>query len=88
MTTYNFDKNNPQKWLQETRKLFKLWMYKAEVGGGTTKFQDQIAFQIPKSKTSNENTTIPIQSKINYSVDNLNNIYKMISASVRTYIKS
>jgi len=88
MSGTQFDKNNPQKWLQETRKLFRLWMYKAEVGGGTTKFPIQISFQIPKSKISNKNTVIPIQSRINYSVDDLNSIYMMISKAVRTYIKS
>lgn len=88
MANMTFDKNDPQKWLQEIRKLFQMWMNKAEIGGGTIKFDHKYIFEIPKTKEEKKYTTIPIQKSIGYSANDINNIYMMISEAVRNYIKS
>ena len=88
MSSLSFDKNDPQTWLKETRKLFQLWMYKADVAGGIIKFNEQIIFEIPKTKKEKEFVVIPIQTKITYVTEDLNHIYMMISSAVRNYIKS
>lgn len=88
MASLSFDKNDPNNWLKETRKLFKLWMYKAEMGGNTIKFTENTQFTIPKSKSSAKNNVFPLKAGINYTPGDLNSIYMRISEAVRAYIKS
>lgn len=88
MSNLAFDKNNPNGWLKEVRKLFKLWMYKAEIGGGVVKFTENTQFDVPKSKSSSKSDIFPIKAGINYTGGDLNSIYMRISESVRKYIRS
>lgn len=83
-----FDKDNPQKWLQDTRKLFEMWIYKAEIGGGTIKFDQKYTFRVPKTKAEKEFVDVPIQPRISYAANDLNSMYMMLSSAVRGYIKS
>ena len=88
MSSLEFDTNDPQKWLLETRKLFQMWIYKDEIGGGFIKFDHQYNFRIPKTKAENEYENIPLQTRISYSMNDLNEIYLMISEAVRQYNRS
>lgn len=88
MSNLKFNKDNPQKWLLEIRKLFEMWIYKAEIGGGIVKFDKKYTFRIPKTKAEKEFTDVPVQPGLSYSGTDLNNMYMMISSAVRGYIKS
>ena len=88
MSSLEFNPDDPQNWLLGVRKLFSLWIYKTKVGRGTIKFTDSYNFSVPVSKSTSQTNIFPIKEGINYSEDNLNNIYMQISSAVREYSRS
>ena len=88
MSSLEFNTRDPQKWLLVVRKLFSLWIYKTKIGSGSIKFTDSYTFSIPVSKSTSKTNTFPIKRGINYSEDNLNDIYMKISSAVREYTRS